>query len=109
MTETRKSGDSRLDLIREPLDYLILDILPVEGTLIFGAYSDGKTSAEISKLVGDGTIPTTLIGNRVRVLHELGLVIRLLGLGTSGRNIYQRTQFGTELLAKWKGDQNVTN
>ena len=56
MTSARKPGEHRPDLIIDPLDYLILDELPIEGTLHFGAYPVGKTAANIQKVVGAGQV-----------------------------------------------------
>jgi len=106
------AASSPLDFVIDPLDYQILDMLPPEGTLIFGAYPDGKTSQEIaqSPSVAEGKMPSSQIGNRMTVLgNKLGWVVKKKGIGTSNKHVWQRTKQGEKALHKWKGGQGGDN
>ena len=106
MTKKRVPGDERLDLLNDPLDYQILRTLPPEGTLAFGAYQTGKTALEVRKDVGDGTIGTMVLSARIRVMAELGLLVKHKGLGTGGKYVWQITPKGQSLLQTWEASND---
>ena len=96
------------DLI-EPLDYLILGVLPDQGTMFAGAYLDGKTSKQLSEELFEGKIKASTIGPRMNALHYHGLVNKSKGIGTSGRYIYQRTARGIAVHREWANKQAAKN
>jgi len=106
MTEARKPGEARPDLIIDPLDYLILDLLPIEGTLHFGAYPVGLAAYEIQPKLAEGQVKITTISSRLRVMGAEGWVVKQKGIGTSGKHVWQRTAAGDKALHKWKGEGN---
>jgi len=108
MTEKREPGVARPDLIIDPLDYLILDQLPIEGTLHFGAYAVGKTAAEIGAVIAQGQVSHGTIGARLRVMSEEGWTLKMRGIGSGSKNIWQRTHEGEKALHRWKGEQGDT-
>lgn len=108
MTEARQPGDTRLDLLIDPLDFQVLDVLPIEGTLHFGAYPVGKTAKEVQheQTVGEGQMTIGTITSRLRFLNVMGWAVKSKGIGTGGRNVWQRTKLGEQELTKWKGGQD---
>ena len=95
--------DPAADLI-DPLDYLILGALPEEGTMIAGAYPDGRTSKQLSRELFRGEVTPSQIGPRMNALVYHSLVIKKKGIGVNGAFIYQRTPKGDEVYDKWVTD-----
>jgi hypothetical protein len=105
MTKPRSQSEDRKDLLIEPLDFLILEKLPAEGTLIFSAYPDGKSSEELSQTVAEGNFTTLELSTRLRVLHKAHAVVtqRSFATKTKTRVVWQRTKLGEQWLSEWKG------
>lgn len=89
----------------EPLDYLILTVLPPEGALVLNAYPDGRTAKQISDEAFEGKISTRALGPRMGVLGTRELVRRTRGIGTAGDAIYQITPAGKAVLLAWQQKQ----
>lgn len=103
--------EERLDLLIDPIDYLILQLLPEEGTLAFGAYQTGLTVRELAiqlhkqKLV-EVQLPSSTLSSRVRVLAMLKLAVKHTGLGTGSKHVWQRTPKGKGLYEQWRDHGN---
>jgi hypothetical protein len=95
--------DPAADLI-DPLDYLILGALPEEGTMIAGAYPDGRTSKQLSRELFNSEVTPSQIGPRMNALVYHSLVVKKKGIGVNGAFIYQRTPKGDEVYDKWVTD-----
>lgn len=83
----------------EPLDWMILEILPDEGAMVFNAYPDGRTTKQISDQKFGGNITPGQIGSRLVLLGYEGLVIDKKAVGTSGYVVYQITAKGRKALS----------
>jgi hypothetical protein len=92
--------DPAADLV-DPGDYMILGALPEEGTLIAGAYPDGRTSKQLARELFEGQLRPQQIGPRMNALVYHGLALKKKGIGTGGASIYQRTSKGDEVYDKW--------
>lgn len=60
-----------------PLDKLILDLLPPEGTTFMSVYPEGPTALEIQKKIADGKVPTSILSSRLRLMRLHGYVIKI--------------------------------
>ena len=106
---TAKRGqnfDPDSDLI-DPLDYLLIGGLPEVGTLIAGAYPDGRTSKQLSHELFKGEISAGKIGPRMNALTHHGFITKRKGVGTMGAHMYQRTSAGTTLHQTWLKDKTA--
>jgi hypothetical protein len=56
-----------------PLDVLILKELPKVGTTFMGVYPEAASIADLRKKIAEGKLPSSLIGTRLRVLHQFGM------------------------------------
>lgn len=90
-----------------PLDYMLLGGLPEAGTLIAGAYPDGRTSKQLSNELFNGQVGAGKIGPRFNALIYHGLAVKVKGVGTLGALVYQRTPAGTKLHKEWLAAQPV--
>jgi hypothetical protein len=89
----------------EPLDFLILDLLPPEGTTAFGVYPDGQTAASLSKQIGEGRLKTSTFSTRLRVLKLMDYTTSKRGIsGATKGQVWQRTEAGEKALHRWKAD-----
>lgn len=86
----------------EPLDYLILDMLPNEGTLFAGAYPSGKSVSELKREIGEGQISSGTFSRRLQAMSEEDLVVVKKGVGTNGDRIWQATPRGRNVVERWK-------
>lgn len=86
-----------------PLDEMILDFLPKEGSMFAGLYPIGETVKAMDNKAFKNQIPTSVVSARVRLMHKVGLVIQVKqpGSKTSGRS-WQITEAGQRQLAAWK-------
>lgn len=89
-----------------PLDKLLLEELPPEGSLILGVYPDGKSAKDLQKAVANGQLPMTQISTRMRVLHLFGLALRTKTVRASGA-VYQITDEGKKYLASWGSNSDT--
>lgn len=85
----------------EPLDYMILDILPDEGTNV-GLYQVGETTNNTRKKLGVSKITTGSLVARMRMLHAAQYIRQVRMVGTSGTIAYQKTKRGKEILTAWQ-------
>lgn len=96
-----------------PLDYLIMDVLPTEGTLFAGMYPLGETAANIAKKlkVGKGSMPLTsnIVTNRLRLMHEQGLVMKHNRVPGASSAVWQKTKTGNTIAKGWKGGTSDDN
>jgi hypothetical protein len=104
MTQPRAADDPRTDLLIDPLDFLLLERMSPEGTMHFGAYPDGATAKQLSEMF-DGHVRSGTIGMRCRVLSLTGYAVKLKGVGTGGKSVWQRTEQGEKALKKWRAKQ----
>lgn len=88
----------------DPLDYKILELLPVEGTTMSGLYPLGTLVKEVSRTL---KIPSGVATGRVRYMDYAGLVkqIKALGSGTA-KHAWQRTFLGDKYLTEWRDSGN---
>lgn len=89
-----------------PLDALILKELPDEGTTFMGAYPEGKNVKDLGKVIGEGQIPSSVFGTRLRLLNMFGLVVHVKTVRGSTA-VYQITAAGKKFLAQQAADQVV--
>lgn len=80
-----------------PLDKMIVEKLPLEGTLFGGLYPLGETALNLRKKHFRELTPDQ-ISARLRSLQEQGLVASSPSVGTGGTLIWQRTKRGEDVL-----------
>lgn len=97
-----------LELI-EPLDYLILDQLPIEGTMFAGAYPEGTTVLKLREIIAGGKLASSTISQRVRYMATYEMVVKVKGLGQHGRYVWQRTQKGDAMFKEWRARNGSSN
>ena len=99
----------------EPLDQMILETLPEEGSLFAGMYPLGEMVTNIAKKLPKGPdkkdLPTSVIQTRLRVLKHNGMVVSSASVQTSGKYVWQRTAKGKKFFTDWKESRGggVTN
>lgn len=93
-------------MVVEPLDYMLLDKLPKEGTLAGGLYPIGETVPGLVKKLGGKPVTTAIVSSRVRILGVLGLATKKKGVGGVGNFVWQITKRGEEVLQSWKQAQS---
>lgn len=98
-----KIGRGEIEMI-DPLDYRILELLVEEGTTMSGLYPIGTMVKEVARTLG---ITSEVVTGRVRYMKLCGYTatVRALGGGKSGKNAWQRTALGDQVLNEWKGKQ----
>lgn len=97
-------------MLVDPLDYLLLQMLPDEGSIFAGLYPNGETVENMrTKFTPEQrkAITSSTISTRIRVMSLLGLVVsKHRGSNTRGRLVWQITPAGKDVLKKWKGAGN---
>lgn len=94
----------------QPLDTMILKLLPTEGTLFGGLFPLGETTVNLAKKLSDEAgqkVPVGIISTRMRVLHAQGLVVMVNSVGrpAGGTTVWQITKRGAEAIgSKEKGN-----
>lgn len=89
-----------------PLDMLILDFLPPEGSTFAGIYPIGETVKAMVNKIGGGKVGTGTFVARVRLMHKAGLIVNVNQPGVGRENTgraWQITAKGKAQLAEWKG------
>lgn len=86
----------------EPLDYLILDALPLEGTMLGDFIPLGATVRDLVKTTFKG-LDSDLISGRVRAMEFYGLTKQVVLPSARG---WQVTKTGQQWLSDWKSRQN---
>lgn len=99
-TVAEMNADGQYQII-EPLDYLILEQLQDEGTLMGGYYPLATNVAALKKHFKE--LPSTLLSARLRVLGMQDLVVNIATAGS--KNGWQRTPKGKELMEAWQQRQ----
>lgn len=102
-----KEGD--LSLFVQPLDFLILEKLPEEGTQFGGLYQLGETTRSVEKALREehpafAEIPSTNLHSRFTSMNQAGLLHKVKALGREG-SAWQRSQLGEEALKLWRQSQ----
>ena len=104
MNLAEKASQGIYDLV-EPLDYLILELLPEEGELVMGYYPLTKTTRQLQKEKFADFSPGEMAGCMKRLsLQSLVVRVRTRGRKQSSYG-YQRTAKGKELYEEWKKKQ----
>src|SRR5262245_22637427 len=103
MLKRFKEGDR--SMIVPPLDYLIIEQLPKEGTLAGGLYPIGETVPSVVKKLGGKPLTTAIVSSRVRILGLVGMATKKKGVGGVGNFVWQITPLGEEELRTWKQAQ----
>lgn len=99
-----KSARGEFELI-DPMDYMILELLPDEGELVMGYYPFTKDADTLVKERFTDMRPGQLAGNMRRLIIQ-GLVIRVRTRAAKSRSHgYQRTAQGRKLFDEWKKNQ----
>jgi len=97
-----------IDMV-DPLDYLILGVLPEEGSLVLGAYPDGKESFTIGKEALNDAVSPNIIGRRLGVMHAEALVVKVRAPKTKTGFTWQRTAAGKAVFQDWKSKKEADN
>jgi hypothetical protein len=83
----------------EPLDTMILALLPEEGTMFAGLYPLGETVRNLVKKL-DGKVPSSMVSNRLRTMSAQSLCRNTKSVSAGrGSTVWQRTKAGTTLLS----------
>lgn len=86
-----------------PLDRLILDFLPPEGSMFAELMPIGETVKAMSVKVTNNLLPTSVISTRIRLLHKKGYVVPVHSTGQgTGHKSWQITPSGQQQLQEWK-------
>jgi hypothetical protein len=89
----------------EPLDYLILEILPDEGELVMGFYPFAKSSGQLVKERFTSFTPSQMAQDVRRLLRQrLAVQVRI----RASEHGWQRTKRGKEVYEAWKNGQQTT-
>lgn len=88
----------------EPLDYLLLEMLPEEGELVMGLYPLAKTVDQLRKEKLSPLTPGQVSG-QIRSLSAQGLVIMVRTRSHTTSRAYQRTELGKKVYEEWKANQ----
>jgi hypothetical protein len=102
---TKNKAERGIYTLVDPLDYMLLGLLPKEGELVFGLYPLGETvTALVKKFTPEQQkhLKTSMVSGRLVAMHVQGLVANSPGRA-SDRKIWQRTAAGEEAFNKWKG------
>ena len=94
------------EVLVDPMDFILLDSLPPEGTMFAGAYPDGPSSQDLAANLFEGKIPAAQVAPRLRVLSVLGFCLHANRRGVTDR-VWQITEKGEQLLADWKRKQEA--
>jgi len=94
------------EVLIDPMDYILLDNLPPEGTMFAGAYPDGPTSIELAHNLFEGKLKPSHLAARLRVLRLCGLAVTVNRRGRSDK-VWQINEAGDAYLAKWKERQGA--
>jgi hypothetical protein len=99
-----------LELI-DPLDYLILDKLPKEGTTMGGIIPLGLSARDLAATALKGVLEGNAVGGRLTMMKMAGLAtdVRTLGHKQSGIRGWQITSLGEKYLADWKSTRKEKN
>ena len=90
-----------------PVDYMILQWLPDEGTLFAGLFPLGETVVNlVEKFTPEqrsAGINSSFVSTRIRIMHIQSLVVSSRSAkGGSGKRIWQRTKAGARLVKEWE-------
>lgn len=87
----------------EPLDYMILEQLPEQGTTLGGLVPLGGTVRDLKNTTFK-SLPNAAdtLGGRLRALEAYGMVVSVVMPGSSRG--WQRTPFGQKTLKSWQND-----
>lgn len=89
-------------LLLDPLDYILLGELPIEGTLRLGLYPQGKLAGDLARGELKGALSGMAVSMRLRTMAICGLCVTQIGVGVKGQNIWQRTALGDRIYKEWK-------
>lgn len=97
--------DGRIEAVL-PLDQLILEFLPPEGSMFAGIYPIGESVKAMRGRIGKGQIGSGVFTARIRLLHAAGLIMHVRQPGSSHGSgdgkAWQITKAGEKKLAEWK-------
>ena len=101
-----RAVEGDLSQLVDPLDFLLLEELPDEGTTVGGLYQVGESVQSLAKKFTQRSgvdLTTTLIASRMVSLkyHGLSRGVKMLGRNRGG-NAWQRTVFGKEVAEEWR-------
>lgn len=93
----------------EPIDTLVMEMIPEEGTLFGNLYPLGETAKSLAKKLStkEAVLTATMVSQRLRALNIQGLVVKKKSIGSGGGSlVWQRTKAATELITGGKGTAN---
>lgn len=99
-----RDEEGQVAMLVDPLDYLILAELPVEGASLGGVIPLGETVRNLSTAKFDGLVDPGMLSGRFMSLSSLGYVKRIK-LPRSDLAGWQITERGQKVLANWKKTQ----
>lgn len=99
VSELAKEG--KISLV-EPLDYLIMDTIQDEGTMLGEFYPLGTTVRDLVQNQFKG-LDSDMISGRLRAMEQYGLTQHVQMPGARG---WQTTKMGQEWLTEWKRNRN---
>lgn len=99
-----RAAEGEYELV-DPLDYLILDNLPEEGTTIGGILPLGATVSDIAKNKLGIEVESSMISGRMVSLKTAGLAV-VISMARSDSAGWQITKLGEKILAEWKDKQS---
>lgn len=99
---TQRAKEGNYDLV-EPLDYMIIDLLPNDGELVMGYYPFAKTPRHLQEEKFKELSVAEIAGCLKRLsLQDLVARVRTRGAREYG---YQRKPQAVKLLREWKANQ----
>lgn len=102
-----RAAEGNIDLV-DPLDYLILDSLPPEGTTMGGVIPLGETVRNLANTTFKGIVTNTALGGRMTSLQAYGLVKGVVLPSRDGRG-WQITPAGDKALREWQSTRKEQN
>lgn len=104
IADLAEKGD--LSFIIEPFDWIVLDLLPDEGTTVGGFYQLGTTVKDLKdNNFKDADLTSDQISGRIRTLGAAGFARQVQMVGGRGKIAWQKTVKGKEVLATWQQQQ----
>jgi hypothetical protein len=93
----------------DPLDYLLLDALPKQGTTMGGVVPLGESVRNL-QATKFGMLDTGQISGRLVAMRAAGycLPVRTASVKNDSGKAWQITPFGEKVLAEWKKNQSTS-
>lgn len=101
----RERTDQGENLLIDPLDYLIMDKLPAQGTLMGGVVPIGETVRNLVNTAFKDLLSSEEVAGRLNAMQFTGHTVSVRLQGGKRTHGWQITKRGQEDLAAWKAEK----